>query len=808
MKNSSFRLPARLAAASFAALSLFAALPGLRAQAADAAPATTPPPPTSTLYKDPSQPLEARVEDLLKQLTLEEKISLIHGQSTFSIAGIPRFGIPEHWTSDGPHGVRSEINRNSFADALRATDLTDASTAFPCGIAVAATWNPAVAHAVGEAIGQEARARGKDMMLGPAVNIERTPLNGRSFEYYGEDPWLSGRIAVGFIQGEQSAGVASCVKHYAANNQETQRGSINVLMDERTLREIYLPAFEATVKDGHVLTLMAAYNKFRGTYCAENDYLMNQVLKGDWGFTGAVMTDWGASHTTKGSALGGLDLEMGTKVGNGQPFDYDATYHLAAPFRAGIQDGTYPVALLDDKVRRNLRVLLAINLLNPELRPAGSINTPTHQNVDLQAAEESMVLLKNTGNALPLDASAIKSIAVIGDNATHLQASGGQSSGIKAFHETSPLDGLKAYLGDKVNITFTQGYTSGGRGGGRGGRRGGAAAAPAAPVPAPAAGTVTPPTVADGNTAPITVAAAAAGAASTPLLDAAAAAAKAADVAIVFVGLNKQFDTEGSDRRDLKLPYGQDDLIARVVAANPRTIVVLVAGSPVEMGSWLEKTPAVLLSWYGGSEAGNAIARTLFGAVNPSGKLPCTFPKLLADTPAVAGGPEAYPGQGGIETYKEGLLVGYRWFDTKSIEPLFPFGHGLSYTTFNYSNLRVVPGGANGAAATAQFDVTNSGSRDGAEVAQLYLHQASPSLPRPDKELKGFQKISLHPGETQTVSIPLGARAFAFYDPEKKGWVAEAGDYQVIVGSSSRDLRLKGNFALGQTLNLPVTAGF
>jgi len=363
-------------------------------------------------------------------------------------------------------------------------------------------------------------------------------------------------------------------------------------------------------------------------------------------------------------------------------------------------------------------------------------------------------------------------------------------------------------LGDKVSITFTQGYTSGGRGGGRGGRRGGGAGAPpaAAPGAAPAAGTPTPPAAADGNTAPITVAAAAAGAASTPLLDAAAAAAKAADVAIVFVGLNKQFDTEGSDRRDMKLPYGEDALIARVVEANPRTIVVIVAGSPVEMGSWLEQTPAVLLSWYGGSEAGNAIARTLFGAVNPSGKLPCTFPKQLADSPAHALG--AYPGANGVEEYKEGLLVGYRWFDTKNIEPLFPFGHGLSYTTFNYSNLRVVPGGTNGAVATAEFDVTNSGSRDGAEVAQLYLHQASPSLPRPDKELKGFQKISLRAGETQTVSIPLGARAFAFFKPDQNGWVAEAGDYQVIIGSSSRDLRLKGGFNLGQTISLPVTAGF
>ncbi len=708
-------------------------------------------------YLDPAQPLEARVEDLLGRLTLEEKISLLHADSTFGIAGVPRLGIPERWTSDGPHGVREEIQRNGWNSAGR-TD--DASTAFPCGIAMAATWNPAVARAVGEAIGEEARARGKDFMLGPAVNIQRTPLNGRSFEYYGEDPWLSGRIAIGFIQGEQSRGVASCVKHFAANNQETQRNSINVELDERTLREIYLPAFEAAIKEGGCLSIMAAYNKIRGDWCAENDYLLNQILKKEWGFQGVVMTDWGASHTTKGSALGGLDLEMGTKVA--ATVDYDS-YNLAAPFRTGIEKGDYSQALLDDKVRRNLRVLLATHVLDPELRPAGSFNTTEHLATERHAAEEAMVLLKNTAAALPLDAAKLKSIAVIGDNATHLQASGGQSSGIKALKEISPLVGLKEYLGDRVTVTFAQGYAATG-GTGRG-RRGGTNATP-------------PPT-------------------NTALLDEAVAAAKTADVAIVFAGLNKNFDTEGSDRRDLKLPYGQDELIARVVAANPRTIVILVAGSPVEMGAWLDQTPAVLLSWYGGSEAGHALARVLFGDVSPSGKLPCTFPKQLADVGAHALG--AYPGAGGTEEYKEGLLVGYRWFDTKAVEPLFAFGHGLSYTTFAYANLRVTSGGADGAYATATFDVTNTGSREGAEVAQLYIHQNAPALPRPDKELKGFQKISLRPGETRTITIPLGFRAFAYYDPAKKGWLAEAGSYEIRVGSSSRDLRLKSPFALAET---------
>ncbi len=737
-------------------LAILVALPQLNAQTAGET-SSAPTIGAQPLYLDPTQPVDARVEDLLKRLTPEEKDSLLHGSGTFATAAIPRLGLPERWMSDGPNGVREEIQRNTFNTAGLTDDY---STAFPSGICLAATWDPAVAYTQGQAIGEEARARGKDIMLGPAVNIQRTPLNGRSFEYYGEDPWLSGRIAVGFIQGEQSEDIASCVKHFAANNQETNRNNINVNVDERTLREIYLPAFEAAIKEGGSLSIMAAYNKINGTYCAENDYLLNTILKGEWGFKGLVMTDWGAAHTTDGAARGGLDLEMGTGVGR-VPYDQ---YYLAQPFLDGVENGTYPMALLDDKARRNLYVMIASHVLDPN-RKTGSINTIAHQNASQKTAEEGMVLLKDDNNVLPLDATQIKSIAIIGDNAVHLQAAGGQSSGIKAFSEISPLAGIIARVGGRVNVTFSQGYSSAGAT--RGGRgRGGAAAAP--PVPA------------------------------ADLIAQAVRAAKQADVAIVIGGLNKNFDTEGSDRRDLTLPYGQDDLIAQVVAANPRTIVVLVAGSPVEM-PWLAKVPAVLLSWYGGSEAGNAVARILFGDVDPSGKLPCTFPKQLADTPAAAFGAEAYPGVGGQEYYREGLLVGYRWYDTKNIEPLFPFGYGLSYTTFKYDNLKLVPGDhAKGIWMTAQFDVTNTGSRAGEEVAQVYIHENNPALERPEKELKGFDKISLQPGETATVSIPLGYRAFSYYDSDKKGWVAQADDFQILVGSSSRDIRLKDTFKLGE----------
>jgi beta-glucosidase len=697
------------------------------------------------LYLDPSQPVEARVNDLLSRLTLDEKLALVHADSKFTTAAIPRLGIPRRWMSDGPHGVREDVGPDTFVSEGKTDDF---ATYLPVAIALAATWDPDAARAYGDVIGEEARKRGKDIMLGPGVNIMRTPLNGRSFEFLGEDPFLAARLTVSYIRAVQAHDVASCVKHFAANNQETERNTIDVEMDERTLREIYLPAFEAAVKEAHVWAVMGAYNEFRGQHCCENDYLLNQVLKREWGFPGLVMSDWNGTHDTREAVFNGLDLEMGTS----KPYE---DYYLARPFRDGLEKGVYPMPALDEKVRRNLRVMIATHVL--DRRPEGAINTKAHQAAARRVAEEAIVLLKNVGHTLPLDPAQLTSIAVIGDNAVRLQAHGGGSTMMKAFYEISPLEGILRRVGDRVNVTYSPGY-----------RRNAAA----------------------------------------DLVERAVEAAKAADVAIVVGGLNHDaYDREGADRRDLKLPYGQDELIRRVVQANPRTIVVLVSGSPVEMDSWLGQVPAVVEAWYGGTEGGNALARVLFGDVDPSGKLPCTFPRRLEDTPAFAGGAGAYPGENGVEHYTEGLLVGYRWYDTKAVEPLFPFGFGLSYTTFVYSNLRLVSGtDAAGPVVTVQFDLANTGGREGAEVAQVYLHQASPSLPRPAKELKGFARISLMPGEKKTVSIPLDRRAFSFYEPARPGWLAEKDSFIIMVGGSSRDLRLQGDFQLPRTIVEPVAA--
>jgi beta-glucosidase len=709
------------------------------------------------LYLDPSQPIDARVGDLLSRLTLDEKIALIHANSKFTTAAIPRLRIPVRWMSDGPHGVREDIGPDTW-DPTEHTD--DFSTAMPCGSALAATWDTDLAVAEGRVIGSEARERGKQIMLGPAINIQRTPLDGRNFEYMGEDPFLTGRMAASYIRGVQSQQVASCVKHFAANNQEADRMRIDAKIDERTLREIYLPAFRAAVQEGGALSVMAAYNKVNGEFCSENDFLLNKVLKGEWGFKGLVMTDWGAAHSTAGMAMHGLDLEMGTN----KPYDQ---FYLAAPFMDGLRNGTFPMSVLNDKVRRNLYVYFATGSMD-STRP-GEINTKSHQDTSRHVEEEAIVLLKNQGDLLPLDSTKLKSIAVIGRNATLELTHGGQSSGLKAFYEISPLAGITKRADRTVNITYSLGY---------------------APLREPRAGQDNPPRDAAGKPASD----------AAELIDRAVAAAKAADVAIVFAGNDHSTfgDTEGSDRPSMALPYGQDELIRRVTQANPHTIVVLIAGSPVEM-PWVDQTPAVVQAWMGGMEVGNAVARVLFGDVNPSGKLPCTFPKKLADSPAHQMG--NYPGQNGAVNYAEGLLVGYRWYDTKAIEPLFPFGYGLSYTKFDYGDLKIQNGdGADGKpAVTVNFTLTNSGKVAGAEVAQVYVHQAAPSLPRPEKELKGFAKVMLKPGESQSVSIPLNRSALEYYDPAKQGWVAEKGGFTLEVGSSSRDIRLKGDYQLDTT---------
>ena len=711
-------------------------------------------------YLDPAVPLEERVEDILGRLTLEEKLGLVHADSKFSTAGVPRLGIPKMWMSDGPHGVREEISRDNWRPAGRTDDF---ATWLPVSIALAATWNPELGEAYGGVIAAEARARGKHLMLGPGVNLQRTPLNGRTFEYLGEDPWLAARMGVGVIRGMQAGDVAACVKHFALNNQEHARGTIDVEVDERTLRELYLAPFEAAVREAGVWSVMGAYNKFRGQHCCHHGYLLNTVLKGEWGFRGLVVSDWGGTHSTAEAVRDGLDLEMGTRGSY-------SNYYLADPFRRGIESGEFPVALLDDKVRRNLRVLLATKALDD--RAPGALNTRAHQALARKVAEEGLVLLKNSGALLPLDLAQIRRIAVIGDNAVRLQAHGGQSSEIKAFHEVSPLAGLVAYIDGRADVNFSLGVLAPKY------RRmeafdvTGAAEYAAAP---------------DRKLDP------------AELLERAVAAARAADVAIVFAGLNheRHNDTESTDRLSLELPYGQPELIARVAAANPRTIVVLVAGSPVTMDPWLDRVPAVVQAWYAGMEGGHAIAAVLFGDTNPSGRLPCTFPRRLEDTaPHASGLARHYPGEAGTVHYDEGLFVGYRWNDAKAVEPLFPFGFGLSYTTFELGGLKIGAGGAAGAVATVECEVTNTGARAGAEVVQLYVEPVAPAVERPVRELKAFAKVALRPGERRTVRLTLAPRAFSYYSPERKAWVADAGEYRIVVGRSSRDLPLRGSFHL------------
>jgi beta-glucosidase len=712
-------------------------------------------------YLDPAVPLEARIDDLVARLTLEEKIALVHANGKFRAGGVERLGIPYLWTADGPQGVREEVGLDSWQPAGRTDDF---ATAMPVGIALASTWNPDLAQAYGKVIGEEARERGKHVILGPALNIMRTPLCGRNYDYLGEDPWLAGRMTVAYVKGMQGEQVVACLKHFAANNQERDRGSIDVRMDERTLREIYLPAFEAGVKEGGALSVMGAYNKFRGQHCCHNDYLLNQVLKREWGFEGAVISDWGGTHDTQQAIENGLDLEMGT----GKPYDQ---YHLAGPFLEGIRNGTYPVSLLDDKVRRNLRMLYFASAVDG--RRPGSINTREHQAVARKVAEEAVVLLKTDPSLLPLDTGRFKTIAVVGENAVLRYAAGGNAAGVKAFHEITALEGIVSRVGAAADVTYSTGFRQPERR--RGWRR----------------------DVAGVRTSELT---AASPEEARELQERAVAAAKRADVVVFVGGLTHQAfaDDEGVDRRDLSLPAHQDELIARLVEANPRTVVVLIAGSPVAMGAWIDKAPAVLQAWYGGSEAGHALAAVLFGDTSPSGKLPCTFPRKLEDSPAHASGkPLQFPGEGGEVHYEEGLLVGYRWNDTKGIEPLFPFGHGLGYTTFRYSDLTsALELGADGPTATVACSVTNTGSRAGADVVQVYVRPEKPPVARPEKELKAFAKVALAPGETRGVTMTLGPRSFAYYDPEANGWWVAPGRYDILVGSSSRDIRLSGQVAV------------
>lgn len=696
--------------------------------------------------------IEKRIEKLIKKMTLEEKVGLLHGNSKFYVAGVERLGIPEWSLSDGPHGVRAEINRHDWAYAGW---TNDSASYFPTGTAFAAAWNPELAYRRGEVLGEEARWRKKDVLLGPGVNIIRSPLCGRNFEYMSEDPYMNSVLAVAYIKGLQSRDVACSVKHFAVNNQETNRTTVDVECSERALREIYLPAFKAAVQEGGALTVMAAYNKFRGEFCAENNYLVRKILRNEWGFDGVYVTDWGAAHSTVPSMEAGLDLEMGTLI------DKYEDWYYANPLIEAVKSGKVPMSLVDEKVGDVLRVMIKTNVLDPKKRfGPGSMNTKEHQQATYDAAAEAIVLLKNQNNLLPLDFSSIKSLAVIGDNATRKHSNGGLSSEIKAVYEVTPLEALRAKWGDKVDIRFAQGYeklstfVEGSNNG-------------------QSSGTFSSKTQE-----------------SDALLKEAVEVARTSDVALLVCGLNHDYDTESFDRLNMDIPYGQVELIQEVVKANPRTIVVMIAGSPLNMAAVDICSPAIVWAWFNGMEGGNALVDVLSGKVNPSGKMPFTTPVSLDQSPAHALG--NFPGRDLKVNYEEDILVGYRWFDTKGLPVVYPFGYGLSYTTFDYSNLNTDKETYDQAdTIQATFTLTNTGDREGAEVAQLYVSDPVCSVMRPVKELKGFKKVFLKPGESRRITLDIPVSSLAFYSEAQSQFVVEPGEFILQLGASASDIKQK-----------------
>ena len=696
--------------------------------------------------------MEKRIEKLIKKMTLEEKVGLLHGNSKFYVAGVERLGIPEWSLSDGPHGVRAEINRHDWAYAGW---TNDSASYFPTGTAFAAAWNPELAYRRGEVLGEEARWRKKDVLLGPGVNIIRSPLCGRNFEYMSEDPYMNSVLAVAYIKGLQSRDVACSVKHFAVNNQETNRTTVDVECSERALREIYLPAFKAAVQEGGALTVMAAYNKFRGEFCAENNYLVRKILRNEWGFDGVYVTDWGAAHSTVPSMEAGLDLEMGTLI------DKYEDWYYANPLIEAVKSGKVPMSLVDEKVGDVLRVMIKTNVLDPKKRfGPGSMNTKEHQQATYDAAAEAIVLLKNQNNLLPLDFSSIKSLAVIGDNATRKHSNGGLSSEIKAVYEVTPLGALRAKWGDKVDIRFAQGYeklstfVEGSNNG-------------------QSSGTFSSKTQE-----------------SDALLKEAVEVARTSDVALLVCGLNHDYDTESFDRLNMDIPYGQVELIQEVVKANPRTIVVMIAGSPLNMAAVDICSPAIVWAWFNGMEGGNALVDVLSGKVNPSGKMPFTTPVSLDQSPAHALG--NFPGRDLKVNYEEDILVGYRWFDTKGLPVVYPFGYGLSYTTFDYSNLNTDKETYDQAdTIQATFTLTNTGDREGAEVAQLYVSDPVCSVMRPVKELKGFKKVFLKPGESRRITLDIPVSSLAFYSEAQSQFVVEPGEFILQLGASASDIKQK-----------------
>lgn len=717
------------------------------------------------IYLDASKPLEERVEDALSRMTTKEKVNMIHAQSKFSSPGVPRLGIPEVWATDGPHGIRPEVLWDEWEQAKW---TNDSCVAFPALTCLAATWNPEMGLLYGQSIGEEARYRNKSILLGPGVNIYRTPLNGRNFEYMGEDPYLAAEMVVPYIHGVQQNGVAACVKHFALNNQEINRHTLNVIVDDRALYEIYLPAFKAAVQKGKAWSIMGAYNLYKGEHCCHNQYLLNNILKKEWGFDGVVISDWGGTHDTDQAIRNGLDLEFGSwtnGLSNGASNAYD-NYYLANPYLQRISSGKAGTAELDDKVRRILRLCFRTSMNSA--RPLGSLCSPTHYANARRIAEEGIVLLQNRNDVLPIRLERTKKIAVIGENAIKMLTVGGGSSSLKVQREISPLDGIRKRVAGKAEIVYARGYI-----GDAGGEYN---------------GVVTGQNLKDDRTP-------------RELTEEAVRVASDADYVIFIGGLNKSNgqDCEDSDRKGLNLSYGQDELIAALAKVNKNLIVVNISGNAIAM-PWVDEVPAIVQGWYIGSEAGNALASVLLGDVNPSGKLPFTFPARLEDCPAHALG--EYIGERSKQVadirYNESIFVGYRWTDKqKKTQPLFPFGHGLSYTTFVYgkpvlSSKELTADGT----LTVTVSVRNSGTREGQEVVQLYISDKKSSLPRPVKELKGFRKVRLAPGEEKEVSFTIDKEALSYFDDARHCWVAEPGKFEAVIAASATDIKGTAAFEL------------
>lgn len=687
---------------------------------------------------------EDEINELLAKLTLEEKVGMLHGNSKFTTSGVKRLGIPELTMADGPLGIREEISRDTWEPRGWTSDF---ATFYPAGGAIAATWNTEMAYTFGRSIGEEARDRHKDVLLAPAFNIIRTPLGGRTYEYFTEDPFLNKKLAVPYVIGVQENDVSACIKHYALNNQETNRGSVDVIVDERTLREVYLPAFHDAVVEGKASSIMGSYNKFRGDYLNENKYLLVDILKEEWNFDGIVISDWNAVHSTVKSIKNGLDIEMGTEK------DYN-DFYFAQPLIDAVRNNKVSESEVDQSVRRVLRVMYTIKSIDSTSRKSGSRNTEAHLKDAYNIASEAVVLLKNKEKLLPLNLNNISKIGIIGANATRKHGLGGFGAGVKTKTEITPLAALIEKIPSHIEIKYAEGYKD----------------------------------IYISNTDENQIQ----GRETIDQLDEnllteAKQVAKESDIVLIFAGSNRDYESEAADRKDLSLPFGQVELITAIKEINPKTIAVFIAGAPYDLNEINEQISTIVWSWFNGSEGGSALADVLLGKINPSGKLPWTMPKRIEDSPAHA--TRSFPGTNKVE-YKEGILIGYRWFDAKNIEPLYPFGYGLSFTTFHITNAKPNKKTAYKKEDILKVNMTleNSGKSPGKEVIQLYLSKPKSKIERSQKELKGFKKVFVNANSTATVAINIPIKEFAYYNVAHKNWEVEPGEYLIHIGNSSRNI--------------------